>query len=77
MARSYIPNFSASQVLSFAVNFDINVPVWMVLMHQSSIGVTASLIWPKIYYSVVLTLSPPEGPYGPTVFIENCDFFRG
>ena len=24
-----------------------------------------------------LTLSPPEGPYGPRVFIENCEFFRG
>ena len=25
----------------------------------------------------VLTLSPPEGPYGPTVFIENCEVCRG
>ena len=25
----------------------------------------------------LLTLSPPEGPYGPTVLIENCKFFRG
>ena len=25
----------------------------------------------------ILTLSPPEGPYSPTVFIENCEFFRG
>ena len=24
-----------------------------------------------------LTLLAPEGPYGPTVFIENCNFFRG
>ena len=24
-----------------------------------------------------LTLSPPEGPYGSTVFIENYEFFRG
>ena len=25
-----------------------------------------------VHFSVFLTLSPPEGPYGPTVFIENC-----
>ena len=24
-----------------------------------------------------LALSPPEGTYSPTVFIENCEFFRG
>ena len=24
-----------------------------------------------------LTLSPPEGPYSPTLFIQNCEFFRG
>ena len=26
---------------------------------------------------VRLTLSPREGPHGPTVFIENCEFCRG
>ena len=24
-----------------------------------------------------LTLSPPKGPYGPTVFMENCKFSGG
>ena len=27
--------------------------------------------------STPLTLSPPEGPYSPTVFIENCEFSGG
>ena len=52
----------SSRVLVLSINY----------LHQGSIGkYSIGSIGSKS-----LTLSPPEGPFGPTVFIENCEFFR-